>query len=58
LLVQLPLTGALGEALNWTVFGAAAALSMAVIYLLSLLCALYPAWHASRLDPRAALHYE
>ena len=58
LLVQLPLTGALGDMLGWTVFGGAAALSMGVIYLLSLLCALYPGWRASRLDPSAALHYE
>jgi putative ABC transport system permease protein len=58
LLVQLPLTGALGETLNWTVFGAAAAASMGVIYLLSLLCALYPGWRASRLTPTEALHYE
>jgi len=58
LLVQLPLTGVLGESLNWRVFGAAAALSMGVIYLLSLLCALYPGWRASRLHPAAALHYE
>jgi putative ABC transport system permease protein len=58
LLVQLPLTGALGEHLNWAVFAAAAALSMAVIYLLSLLCAVYPGWRASRLSPTEALHYE
>jgi putative ABC transport system permease protein len=58
LLVQLPLTGALGEALNWPVFGAAIAVSMGVIYLLSLLCALYPGWRASRLTPTEALHYE
>lgn len=58
LLVQLPLTGALGEALNWQVFTGAAALSMGVIYLLSLLCALYPGWRASRLHPAAALHHE
>ena len=58
LLVQLPLTGALGESLNWQVFGGAAALSMGVIYLLSLLCALYPGWRASRLHPAAALHHE
>lgn len=58
LLVQLPLTGALGEALNWPVFLAAAGLSMAVIYLLSFVCSLYPGWRASRLDPAAALHYE
>jgi len=58
LLVQLPLTGVLGESLNWTVFAAAAGLSMGVIYLLSLLCALYPGWRASRLSPTEALHYE
>ncbi len=58
LLVQLPLTGALGEALSWQVFTGAAALSMGVIYLLSLLCALYPGWRASRLHPAAALHHE
>ncbi|WP_342120416.1 ABC transporter permease [Pseudoduganella sp. OTU4001] len=58
LLVQLPLTGALGEALDWGVFAGGAALSMAVIYLLSLLCSLYPGWRASRLHPAMALHYE
>jgi putative ABC transport system permease protein len=58
LLVQLPLTGALGEALNWTVFLGACALSMGAIYLLSLLCSLYPGWRASRLNPTEALHYE
>jgi putative ABC transport system permease protein len=58
MLVQLPLTGVLGERLNWKVFLAAAALSMAVIYLISLLCSLYPGWRASRLSPTQALHYE
>lgn len=58
LLVQLPLTGALGDSLNWRVFGAGVALSMGVIYLLSLLCSLYPGWRASRLHPAVALHYE
>jgi putative ABC transport system permease protein len=58
LLVQLPLTQVLGESLNWSVFALAAGLSMAVIYLLSLLCALYPGWRASRLSPTEALHYE
>lgn len=58
LLVQLPLTGALGEAMNWQVFGAAALLSMAAVYLLSLLCSLYPGWRASRLTPTEALQYE
>ncbi|TFW31535.1 ABC transporter permease [Massilia horti] len=58
LLVQLPLTGALGASLNWTVFLGATGLSMFVIYLISLLCALYPGWRASRLSPTEALHYE
>ena len=58
LLVQLPLTGAFGDSLNWTVFMGAAGLSMAVIYLLSLLCAVYPGWRASRMSPTEALHYE
>ena len=58
LLVQLPITGALGESMNWPVFLGAAALSMGVIYLISLLCSLYPGWRASRLNPAEALHYE
>jgi putative ABC transport system permease protein len=58
LLVQLPLTGAMGEALGWPVFLGACALSMGAIYLLSLLCSLYPGWRASRLNPTEALHYE
>ena len=58
LLVQLPLTGALGQMMNWPVFVGAAGLSMLVIYLLSLLCSLYPGWRASRLSPAEALHHE
>ena len=58
LLVQLPLTRVLGEHLDWAVFSQATALSMAAIYLLSLLCALYPGWRASRLSPTEALHHE
>ena len=58
LLVQLPLTGAFADTLNWPVFAGASALSMALIYLLSFVCSLYPGWRASRLEPAAALHYE
>jgi putative ABC transport system permease protein len=58
LLVQLPLTGALGANLDWKVFCGAVALSMGVIYLLSLLCSLYPGWRASRLSPTQALHHK
>jgi putative ABC transport system permease protein len=58
LLVQLPLTGAFGVNLNWKVFISATALSAFVIYLISLVCSLYPGWRASRLAPTEALHYE
>lgn len=58
LLVQLPITGALGESLNWPVFLGATALSMLAIYLLSLLCSVYPGWRASRISAVEALHYE
>jgi putative ABC transport system permease protein len=58
LLVQLPLTGVFGDSLNWKVFATATLLSASVIYLLSLLCSLYPGWRAARLSPTQALHYE
>jgi putative ABC transport system permease protein len=58
LLVQLPLTGVFGDSLNWKVFAMATLLSASVIYLLSLLCSLYPGWRAARLSPTQALHYE
>lgn len=58
LLVQLPITGVLGESLNGQVFLGATVLSMAAIYLISLLCSVYPGWRASRLSPTEALHYE
>jgi|GEM_PF-88418 len=57
LLVQLPITGALGAQLNWTVFTLALMISMALLLLLSTMCALYPAWRASRMTPTAALRY-
>lgn len=58
LLVQLPITGVLGENLSWPLFSLAALLSIVVMSLVSVLCALYPAWQASRLSPTQALHYE
>ena len=58
LLVQLPITGALGDSLSWPLFGGAALLSAAIMVLVSVGCALYPAWRASRLSPTEALHYE
>ena len=58
LLVQLPITGALGESLSWPLFAGAAALAIAVMVLVSVGCALYPAWRATRISPTEALHYE
>jgi putative ABC transport system permease protein len=58
LLAQLPITGVLGENLSWPLFMVAALLSMLVMSLVSVVCALYPAWRASRLSPTQALHYE
>jgi putative ABC transport system permease protein len=58
LLVQLPITGALGESLSWPLFAGASLLAIAVMVLVCVLCALYPAWRASRLSPTEALHYE
>jgi len=58
LLVQLPITGALGENLSWSLFAGAALVAATVMVLVSVGCALYPAWRASRLSPTEALHYE
>lgn len=58
LLVQLPITRVLGENLSWPLFLSAALGSMAIMSMVSVLCALYPAWRASRLSPTEALHYE
>jgi putative ABC transport system permease protein len=58
LLVQLPITGALGEALSWPLFGGAALVATVVMVLVSVVCAAYPAWRASRMSPTQALHYE
>jgi putative ABC transport system permease protein len=58
LLVQLPITGVLGQNLDWKLFLGAAAVAITVMALVSVLCALYPAWRASRLSPTQALHYE
>jgi putative ABC transport system permease protein len=58
LLVQLPITGVFGDQLNWAVFLIAALVSVALMALVSVLCALYPAWRASRMSPTEALRYE
>lgn len=58
LLVQLPITGAFGDNLNWPLFLGTALVSVVIMGLVSVLCALYPAWQASRLSPTQALQYE
>jgi len=58
LLIQIPLTGLWSADLNWSVFAAAALASAGAIYAISLLCALLPAWQASRVAPAAALRGE
>lgn len=58
LLVQIPIAAAFGDELNWTVFLVASLISMVIIYLLSIICSIYPGWRASRFSPVEALHYE
>ena len=58
LLIQLPLTKVAGEFANWQVFGIAVGVAMVSIYVMSILCSLYPAWRASKLSPTEALQYE
>lgn len=58
LLVQLPITGVLGENFGWRLFLVATGVSTTIMAFVSVLCALYPAWRASRLSPTEALHYE
>jgi putative ABC transport system permease protein len=58
LLVQLPLTGVMREYLDWPIFIWSSILTTLIIYGLSILCSLYPAWRASRLSPSEALHCE
>lgn len=54
---QLWLTGLFGP-IDFGVYALAFVLAAAVIYLLTLLCGLYPSWLATRIHPAEALHYE
>jgi putative ABC transport system permease protein len=58
LLLQLPLSGALGTALDWTVFTKALLFSTMVMLLAAVGCALYPALRAARLTPTEALRHD
>jgi putative ABC transport system permease protein len=57
LVLQLPLLGLLGG-LQPSVFAAAVVTALVAIYLLSLVCGLYPSWIAVRSEPAEALRWE
>jgi putative ABC transport system permease protein len=57
IVAQLPVLGAF-QAISPTAFAAGVAGALAIIYGLTLLCAAYPGWLASRLHPAEALRYE
>ena len=57
LIVQLPLSDAI-EFVRREVYLGGLCAAAALIYLLVVLCALYPSWLASRVQPAEALHYE
>ena len=57
-LIQLPFTGIFAKFMDWSSFFLSAGIAMAIIYAVSITCALYPAWMASRMSPTDALHYE
>jgi putative ABC transport system permease protein len=48
----------IGNSVGGAVYVFAMACSAGMIYLIVLLCALYPSWLASRIQPAEALHYE
>ncbi|HEY2932762.1 MAG TPA: FtsX-like permease family protein [Acidobacteriota bacterium] len=56
-IIQFPLLNLVGF-IDSKVYFASLALSAGLIYLLTLLCGLYPSWLATRVQPAAALHYE
>lgn len=57
LVVQLPILDLVG-ALSPGVFTAGLATALAIIYLLTVACALYPSWMAGRVQPAEALRWE
>jgi putative ABC transport system permease protein len=57
LVVQLPLLG-VTYFISTQVYLLSILLSFALIYLLTLLCGLYPSWLATKVQPAEALHYE
>lgn len=57
-LVQLAFTGIFAKFMDWSSFFISAGIAMAIIYVASIACSLYPAWMASRMNPTDALHCE
>ena len=55
--VQFPLLGVAGFT-DWVTSAWSLTASVVLIYLLALVCALYPSWLATRIEPADALHYE
>ena len=55
--LQAPLLGIAGW-VPWHLYGAGALVSLLILYVLVVLCGLYPSWLATRVHPAQALHYE
>ena len=55
--VQFPLLDLLGFA-SGDVYATSIVVSLAAIYLLTIICGLYPSWMATKVRPAEALHYE
>lgn len=55
--VQIPLLELLGDISTW-IYGWSIAISLGLVYLLTLACGLYPSWLATRVEPVQALRYE
>ena len=57
IIIQFPLLDLLGF-MEASVYISSFIISVALMYLLVILCGLYPSWLATRIQPAEALHYE
>ena len=57
IIIQFPLLDLIGF-ISSKVYLSSLALSLTLIYLLTILCGLYPSWLATKVHPAEALHYE
>jgi putative ABC transport system permease protein len=55
--LQLPILGTFA-ALTWSTSLYSLVSAVVMIYVISFVCALYPSWFATRIEPAEALHYE